>query len=283
MRPQRPAWIIAAALAVAAPRGWSQDQPPTPSAERSGAMAGLARAISVVVPGGGAKAELVADPIYRFDDPTRRYSDGTLWAFGRQGRPAALLCLSLERNERGEFWWLHELTSLSTGPVAASSRHESGGWLWNPKAAGVEFRAIREAPTPGDDEARRLRQMREIVRRFKAFETLDPSRDDPADRFALRLLPQPVHRYQDAKAGLIDGAIFLLSYGRNPEIALLIEAGRDPKSGAATWSYALAPLGAARLRVSLDDREVADIPKPPDANWKQPYCLLVRRAVDLKD
>ena len=59
----------------------------------------------------------------------------------------------------------------------------------------------------------------------------------------------------------MDGAIFLMAYGRNPEIALLIEARRDDL-GAPAWFYGLARIGAARLLVKLDDREVADLPKP---------------------
>ena len=287
MRDRRTAWIVAAALggfALCPPEGWSDDAPKSAPLVRSEAMADLARAITLVDPGhGGAKAELVPEPIYRFDDPTRSYSDGTVWAFGRSGRPAALFCASLEKNERGELWWLHELTSLSTAPLAASSRHPSGGWVWNPKDGGIKFQPVPDAPAPGDDEAKRLRQSREIARRFKGFETLDPARDAPSDRFELRLLPQPVHRYRDPKAGLIDGAIFLFCYGRNPEIAMLIEARREAETAPPSWSFGVAPLGAARLRISLDDRPVADIPKPPDANWKQPYCLLVRRAVAFKD
>ncbi len=282
-RPARialPALGVAVALAIG-PAGRSED--PSPMG-RADAMAGLARAVVVVDPGrGGARADLVAEPIYRFDDPTRRYSDGTIWAYGRPGRPAALFCLSLEKNDRGERWWLHELTSLAAGPLAASSRHPSGGWIWTPREPGIKFQAVPDSPAPGDDEAKRLRQMREIARRFKASETLDPARDAPSDRFELRLLPQPIHRYRDPGGRPIDGAIFLLSYGRNPEIALLIEAGRKGEAAPPSWSFAVAPLSAARLRVSLDDRPVADIPKPPVADGKRPYCLLARRALDLKD
>jgi hypothetical protein len=279
----RKVWIVAiAGVGLIARSGWSGDDSPSSTNGRSTAMGEMARAITLVAADRGTKAELIGEPIFRFDDPTRQYSDGTLWAFGRSGRPDALLCLSLEKNTRGEFWWLHELTSLSTGPVSARSHHAYGAWTWDTKEPGVKFQPVPKAAAPGDDEAGRLRQMKEIARRFKAFESLRPDRDDPSDRFELRLLTQPVHRYQDADKGLIDGAIFLITYGRNPEIALMIEAGREGKARP-SWSYALAPIAASRLRVSLDDREVADIPKPVDANWQKPYCILVRRAIDMKD
>ncbi len=139
----------------------------------------------------------------------------------------------------------------------------------------------KEQP-PADDEGKRLRQMRETARRFKASESLDPARTDPSDQFELRLLPQPALRYQGPDAGLVDGAIFLMAYGRNPEIALLIEARREDK-GEPAWFYGLARIGAARLRVKLDDREVADLPKPVVAGWRNPYFLFDRPALGLVD
>jgi hypothetical protein len=258
----------------------SKDAAPS-SAARFLAMRELAGALTLVPALGTARAERIAEPIYRFDDPARSFSDGTLWAFGKSGRPAALLCLSLEKADRGGLKWIHELTSLSTGPIAASSRHGSGPWIWNPKEAGVALAPIPGSPAPADDEAKRFRQLRDLARRFKASESLDPARNDPSDRYELRLLPQPVHRYADSASGLIDGAVFLLAYGRNPEIALLIEARREG-AGESSWRYGLARIGAARLRVRLDDREVADLPKPLDAGWKSPYFLFDRPALGLK-
>jgi hypothetical protein len=285
MRDHPIAWIASMALiglCLAASSARTQDEPPSTSAARTAAMRELAQAITLVSTPTGTKAELISEPIYRFDDPARRFSDGTIWAFGKSGRPDALLCLSLERNKRGQLRWVHELTSLSGGPVEASSRHGSGAWEWNPKEPGVVLRPIPKEQPPASDEARRLRQMRETARRFKASESLDPTRNDPSDRFELRLLPQPTLRYQDPKAGLVDGAIFLMAYGRNPEIALLIEARREGK-GEPTWSYGLARIGMARLRVNLDDREVADLPKPVVPGSENTYYLFGRLAIDLAD
>jgi hypothetical protein len=262
--------------------GRTQDAQPstTTSAARFAAMRELARAIRLAPASGGTKSELVPEPIYRFDDPARLFSDGTIWAFGNSGRPEALLCLSLEKNDRGELKWIHEMTSLSSGQLAASSRHRSGPWTWNPKEPGIAFQQVLNEPRPASDEAKRLRQMREIARRFKVSESLDPARNDPTDRFELRLLPQPVLRYQGPNAELVDGAIFLLAYGRNPEIALLIEA-RSAAHGEPVWFYGLARIGAAQFRVKLDDHEVADLPKPVVAGPTNTYFLFDRPAVGL--
>ena len=61
---------------------------------------------------GRQKLERLAEPVYRFDDPARRFSDGTVWAWCRSGRPTAVLTLSKNRSPEGEVRWLGELTSL---------------------------------------------------------------------------------------------------------------------------------------------------------------------------
>lgn len=282
MRARRPIVLGLFALYLIAAPVWAQDAPLPTAAARSAAMRALAEAVTVAEAPDGAKLERIAEPVYRFDDPARQFSDGTIWAFGKAGRPDALLCLSLEKNDRGQFKWIHELTSLSGGPLAASSRHASGRWIWNPAQPGVVLQPIPQAQPPASDAGKRLIQLRAAARRFRASESLDPARNDPSDRFELRLLPQPVLRYEAPGAGLVDGALFLLAYGRNPELALLIEARREPGSEPA-WFYGLARISAARLRVSLDDRQVADLPKPVVAGWRDPYFLFDRPATGLAD
>ncbi len=284
--PDRPPIGIASmalvGLCLAASSARTQDGPRSTTAARSAAMRELARAITLAPAPAGTKSDLILEPIYRFDDPARRFSDGTIWAFGQSGRPDALLCLSLEKDDRGQLKWIHELTSLSSGPVAAISRHGSGPWAWNPKEPGIVLQPIPKAQPPAGDAGKRLRQMRATARRFQASESLDPARNDASDRFELRLLPQPVLRYRGRNSGSVDGAIFLMAYGRNPEIALLIEVSREG-NGEPAWFYGLARIGAARLRVKLDDREVADLPKPVVAGWRNPYFLFDRPALGLVD
>jgi hypothetical protein len=114
-------------------------------------MRELAQAITLAPAPTGAKSELISEPIYRFDDPARLFSDGTIWAFGKSGGPDALLCLSLEKNNRGQLKWVHELTSLSGGPIAAVSRHRSGPWAWNRKEPGIVLEPIPSEQPPADD------------------------------------------------------------------------------------------------------------------------------------
>jgi hypothetical protein len=95
-----PSWITTlarASLCLGARSARTEDAPRSTSAVRSAAMRELAQAITLVLAPAGTRSELIPEPIYRFDDPARTFSDGTIWAFGKSGRPGAMLCLSLEK------------------------------------------------------------------------------------------------------------------------------------------------------------------------------------------
>jgi hypothetical protein len=77
-------------------------------------MRAFAAGITMVESSSGTRRvlERLAEPVYRFDDPARQNLDGTVWAWGRSGRPAALLTFAKTRAPDGSFRWLGELTSL---------------------------------------------------------------------------------------------------------------------------------------------------------------------------
>src|SRR4051812_9407218 len=85
----------------------------------SDAMRKMASEITVTKPDESTSFERVEDPIYRFDDPARKFSDGTIWAYGKSGRPAALVCFSLEKTPDGHLQWVEELTAISPGKFEA--------------------------------------------------------------------------------------------------------------------------------------------------------------------
>ena len=74
-------------------------------------------------------------------------------------------------------------------------------------------------------------------------------------------MPHPLDRYADPKKEQVDGAIFVLATGTNPEVMLVIEA-QGPSADKATWRFAVAPVTAASYEVTFDRREV----------WAQPYA-----------
>jgi hypothetical protein len=229
-------------------------QSPDKSVERLRAMRAIADGVTMEQTSvdGRQKLERLAEPVYRFDDPARRFSDGTVWAWCRSGRPTAVLTLSKNRSPEGEVRWLGELTSLAPGPISATVQ---GIGTWQPSSAGITMQKFPKAPIPAEDAPQRLRQMKELVRQLKAYEFFKPANHPSIERYELRVLPQPVHRYADANSGLLDGGMFIISYGLNPELVLLVEARRDASSRPA-WYCGFARIAIAELHVDFESKEI---------------------------
>ena len=75
------------------------------------------------------------------------------------------------------------------------------------------------------------------------------------ERYELRVLPQPVYRYAVEGSGLIDGGMFIISYGLNPEAVMLVEAHREGSSMPA-WHYGFARIAIAEIHVAFEDKEI---------------------------
>ena len=222
--------------------------------ERLRAMRAVADGVTMEQTASGARLglERLAEPVFRFDDPARQYSDGTVWLWCRSGRPAALLTLSKDRSPAEGLRWIVELTSMAPGPISATV---PGFGAWQPSGAGVLTQKLPKAPLPAEDATKRLRQMRELVRQIKAYEFFKPGNQPSVERYELRVLPQPVYRYADEGSGLIDGGMFIISYGLNPELALLVEARRDGSS-VPTWHYGFARIAIAEVHVDFENKEI---------------------------
>jgi hypothetical protein len=242
--------------------------------ERLRAMRAMADGVTTVQISvdGRQKLERLAEPVYRFSDPARNVSDGTVWAWCHSGRPAALVTLTKHHPPARQPHWLSELTSLATGPIAANIE---GFGAWQPSGAGVVMHKFPKAPLPADDASTRLRQMKDLVRQIKAHENFKPREDASIERYQLRVLPQPVHRYEDAKSGVIDGGLFIIAYGQNPEIALLVEATREGPSQPA-WHFGCARIAIAEVHVDFDNKELwshkGGNPSGPDDT----YCIFMK-------
>jgi hypothetical protein len=143
-----------------------------------------------------------------------------------------------------------ECTSFIDEPLALQ---DASGAAWTPKTgSGALRREIPETPTPAESKTQRLVQMRSLARRFSAT-CYAPRTDEPTQ---LRLLTQPLYRYTDDKAGLLDGALFALVVSNDPELFLVLEAVRDDKDSKPQWRYSLARMSSQKLSVVLDDKEV---------------------------
>jgi hypothetical protein len=190
--------------------------------------------------------ELKEEPILRYADNSRFNYEATLWIWTGGGRPTAVAAVELyPRHPKGPSW-LYEVASLSTKRIAAQ---RDPGLQWTAKEPGLKFQPLADAKPVAEKATRRLSQMKEMCRHFAAHESAVIE-----GRVELRLLSSPLFRYDDAEAGVTDGAIFAFANGTNPEVLLVLEA-RDTKD-ASPWQYALVQMTGGAIAVELDGKEI---------------------------
>ncbi|HWB07770.1 MAG TPA: hypothetical protein VG826_00900 [Pirellulales bacterium] len=119
----------------------------------------------------------------------------------------------------------HEFNSLSRRVLKPT--RASGGFVWSPQAA-VARLTIADAEAPAESSRKRLLQLRALAREFSAHSTT-PDRQ----RWELRVLANPLFRYESTDDELLDGGVFAFvsSAGTDPEVLMVIEAtkGDDPR------------------------------------------------------
>ncbi len=91
--------------------------------------------------------------------------------------------------------------------------------------------------------------MRRIAGRFAA------SVKKRSGDLRLRLMPQPMVRYEPKEASIIDGAVFSFAKGTNPEVLLVIEAENDERGGL-RFVYSPARMTSGACRLFMDQDEV---------------------------
>ena len=191
------------------------------------------------------KLTLHDEPLLHWGNPARTGEDGAVFVWMLDGRPEVIgsvftyrLPTAIRRK--------HEYHSLAAGPLTAEYR---GQRVWAPKAAGVTFQPVPGAAEPAELPRQRLTQMKALAREFSAKMT-----DEDGKQASLRLIPQPLLRYQPKDQSVTDGALFSFSLGTDPEVILLLEARSE--QGKASWQYACARYHYIDLKVSFKDKEV---------------------------
>jgi hypothetical protein len=201
-------------------------------------------------------------PLFRYDDETRGYVDGTVWRLGESGRPLAIITAELHPNYLGSGPRIvYDLLSMTDRPFTARSSDIPG---WSPRAASVILKSLPKAPQPADAAAKRLTQLKEQARRFMGTQEVQ---ETDKTFVHLRLLPREIERYTPGPRESSDGAIFLFTNGRNPALLLVIETdGTD-------WQYGIGRLSMpSTLEMRLDDAVVWSEPRiPVSPGWNEPY------------
>jgi hypothetical protein len=95
------------------------------------------------------------------------------------------------------------------------------------------------------------------------------------------------HPYATPASGTVDGALFLLAHGTNPEVLLLIEARRRGE-GPARWQFAAMHLSHAEIALKIDAKDALTLPDkdsgPPIVRTDPYYEVLVpRRLVEVRN
>lgn len=171
---------------------------------------------------------------------------------------------------------IHEFQSLAADPLPPVSIGDSV--VWSPSEGSVELTPLQGGPTPATSARLRLVQMRRLTEEF------EPHMLGQAGDETLRLLPQPLYRYQEPSGDLIDGALFgyvFSTTGTDVDFLLLLECRRT--DGVASWYYTPARFTHREVWLTHDDREAwrADFAGDPASGVvKQPYLTVVVRSID---
>ena len=177
------------------------------------------------------KLNLERHPVYVWTNPIRSGGqNGAVFVWTYNGRPEVVGSI-FSYPVDGRRQLLHELHSLSAEilvPVREAAQQ------WQPKA-GFTLKPLPEAPEAGDSARQRGFQLRTLSRDFTAH-----SVDRNQTTWQLRLLPQPLFRYESTDPKVIDGALFafVTSAGTDPEAIIVLEA-RQTDNGP-QWQYVVA-------------------------------------------
>jgi hypothetical protein len=225
------------------------------------------------------KLEFRKEPVYVWTNPVRAaQQDGLVFVWTGRGRPEAIgtIFSSTAGDKRGLTHEFHSL-SLSTLHIARKGTHDK---LWKPGGPGIKLLPIEGAPVPARSAVQRLAQLRTMARDFTAA-----TRDAKDNRWDLRLLSQPLCRYESTDPDVLDGALFafVTSAGTDPEALLVIEARQAPGGAMPVWQRALARFTDLHLSVQYKGREVFSAPNTlgnPLAMYpKQEYWISADRLI----
>jgi hypothetical protein len=175
------------------------------------------------------KLKFHPEPVLLWSNPVRYgETNGSVFVWTYEGRVEAVgtIFSHLAREDETKRYIAHSFHSLSLEPLVAD-RNEADAW--SIKVPGIEPKKIPDAPVPADTAPLRLTQMRDLAREFSATTSLDGVDHD------LRLLTQPLYRYESKSPDVIDGALFTFVTGTDPELMLVIEARRT--AGAVAWHF----------------------------------------------
>jgi hypothetical protein len=202
------------------------------------------------------KVERRPEPVYVWTNQVRGGGqDGAVYVWTCRGR-AEVFGTFFSFPATGPRHLSHEFHSLSLS-VLDVQRQGTHSLTWTPQAPGIELAPIRGVPHPGGSPSERLSELRMLAQEFSAVTESQDLR-----RWELRLLPQPLYRYESTDPDVVDGALFgfVTSAGTDPEALLVIEARKPSRTADPIWHYAIARFTDQQLTVRHKGKDVFSAP-----------------------
>lgn len=201
--------------------------------------------------------------VMRWANSIRGSEDGMTVLYFADGRPEAVCCI---------YPWMtnliHEFDSLSRGKLIAKC---DGAVVWKPEKPGMQFQAVPDSDVPAENPVARLRQMKSMAAQFSS--AMLGWREDKGDREELRLLPQPLYRYESKRPDILDGAVFAFVQGTDPETLLLLEAFK--RGERFEWQFAFARRTSGELEGRYLGKSVWHADRfPPNENPQSTHRAL---------
>ncbi len=249
--------------------GLIRDDPPKDEKARAEAFHAFAKreaaAYTIRLEGSDRPLTFRPDSVLKWSNPVMGSLHGDVFLWTADGRPEAVA--SIYRFYSGRPHRDNEFHSLTLGKLIAE---RDGAAVWTPSRPGLELKPIPGAPAPADSAAVRLRQMRALAQEFTGRQTTRAGVDHD-----MRLLAQPIYRYENTKGDLIDGGLFVFVQGTDPEVFLLIEA-RRMRGGASEWRFGATRMHGIDLRLNHRGRAIWHAPEIPASqvyDSREPYCV----------
>jgi hypothetical protein len=254
----RPLIIMTPLLILAVAQGADPPQDDKALAEEFRLFASKeASAYTIRLPGSDQPLTLQPEPVLKWSNPVIGTVFGDVFIWTDHGRPEAVA--SIYRFYSAPFHRANEFHSLALRPLVCK---RDGATVWTPIKPGLDLKPIPGAAAPADSAAARLRQLRALAQEFTGRQT----NREGVDR-DMRLLSQPVYRYENALGGLIDGGLFAFVLGTDPEVFLLIEA-RQSAAGPLEWQFGATRMNSINLRLYHRGQEIWSV---PEITWARAF------------